>query len=209
MAELKVIGGAAFRTFRNLWMLEELGVAYTHIAAMPRSPDAKAANPFGKIPALIDQTADGQSFTIYGAFSSWNQYTPVWEWVWVRETGQLAYTRLLLLFTESAAINTYLGDKFRGREGYPDLVPEAGTIQRGRYEQQVMVVMAELDAQGLWIHRKHEALGHIFGEIPQAVAHAKQHVQKVVDVLEADLRSNGPYLCGSSFSAAVRYTRTI
>ena len=110
---------------------------------------------------------------------------------------------------ESAAINTYLGDKFRGREGYADLVPEAGTIQRGRYEQQVMVVMAELDAQGLWIHRKHEALGHIFGEIPQAVAHAKQHVQKVIEVLEADLRSNGPYLCGTSFSAAVRYSRAI
>lgn len=67
MAELKIIGGAAFRTFRNLWMLEELGVAYSHIPAMPRSPDANAANPFGKIPALIDQTADGQTFTLYGA----------------------------------------------------------------------------------------------------------------------------------------------
>ena len=111
--------------------------------------------------------------------------------------------------TESAAINTYLGDKFRGREGCADLVPEAGTLERGRYEQQVMVVMAELDAQGLWIHRKHEALGHIFGEIPSAVAHAKQHVQKVIEVLETDLSASGPYLCGSSFSAAVSYTRTI
>ena len=103
---------------------------------------------------------------------------------------------------ESAAINTYLGDKFRGREGCADLVPAAGTIERGRYEQQV-IVMAELDSQGLWIHRKHEALGQIFGEIPPAVAHAKQHVSKVIEVLETDLRSDGPYLCGSAFSAAV------
>jgi hypothetical protein len=35
MAELKLISGAAFRTFRNLWMLEELGVPYTHVPAMP------------------------------------------------------------------------------------------------------------------------------------------------------------------------------
>eukprot|EP01046_Picozoa_sp_COSAG06_P013481 COSAG06_NODE_818_length_12113_cov_9.211670_7_plen_219_part_00 len=164
MAELKIIGGAAFRTFRNLWMLEELGVPYTHVPAMPRSADATASNPFGKIPSLVDG-----GFTMH----------------------------------ESAAINTYLGDKFRGREGCADLVPAAGTIERGRYEQQVMVVMAELDAQGLWIHRKHEALGQIFGEIPPAVAHAKQHVSKVIEVLEADLRSDGPYLCGSAFSAAV------
>lgn len=88
-------------------------------------------------------------------------------------------------------------------------MPKAGTVERGLYEQQVMVVVAELDSQGLWIHRKHEALGHIFGEIPAAVAHAKQHVQKVIEVLEAALCTNGPYLCGTSFSAAVSYTRTI
>lgn len=70
MAELKIIGAAAFRTFRNLWMLEELGVVYTHVNAMPRSPEANAVNPFGKIPALIDQTADGQTFTIYGALQA-------------------------------------------------------------------------------------------------------------------------------------------
>eukprot|EP00747_Dinoflagellata_sp_TGD_P169980 gnl/TRDRNA2_/TRDRNA2_200345_c0_seq1.p1 gnl/TRDRNA2_/TRDRNA2_200345_c0~~gnl/TRDRNA2_/TRDRNA2_200345_c0_seq1.p1 ORF type:complete len:225 (+),score=31.17 gnl/TRDRNA2_/TRDRNA2_200345_c0_seq1:75-749(+) len=162
-ADLTLIGGAAFRPFRNIWMLEELGVGYRHVSATPRSPEATSANPFGKIPALVDG-----SFTMY----------------------------------ESAAINTYLGDKFRGREGVKDLVPAPGTTTRGRYEQYVFCCMAELDAQGLWIHRKHEALGQFFGAIPDAVAHAKSHVEQVIRVISADLAAGGPYLCGEDFSAA-------
>jgi glutathione S-transferase len=44
------------------------------------------------------------------------------------------------LMYESAAINTYLGDKFRGRDGKADLVPAAGTRERGRYEQLTMCI---------------------------------------------------------------------
>jgi glutathione S-transferase len=119
-APLKLVGATAFRSFRNVWMLEELGVAYEHTVARPRSAEASAANPFGKIPSLTDG-----DFTMY----------------------------------ESAAINTYLGDKFRaggqaGEGGCPELVPPPGTAARGRYEQTTMCIMTELDAQGLWIHRK-------------------------------------------------------
>ena len=87
MAELRIIGGAAFRTFRNLWMLEELGVSYSHISAMPRSPDANASNPFGKIPALIDQTSDGQTFTIYGALHLLFAESAHMEWERLKLTG--------------------------------------------------------------------------------------------------------------------------
>lgn len=50
----KVIGATKSRAMRVLWMLEELGEAYEHVPAAPRSDAAKAYNPTGKIPALID-----------------------------------------------------------------------------------------------------------------------------------------------------------
>jgi glutathione S-transferase len=37
-----------------MWMLEEMGIAYDHIPAGPRSDEAKKYNPSGKVPALID-----------------------------------------------------------------------------------------------------------------------------------------------------------
>ncbi len=49
-----VIGTARTRTFRVLWMLEELGLAFSHLPAAPHSDDARAHNPVGKVPALID-----------------------------------------------------------------------------------------------------------------------------------------------------------
>ena len=162
---LKLVGATGFRTFRNVWMLEELGVSYEHVLAGPRSPEANAGSPFGKIPSLCDG-----EFVMY----------------------------------ESAAINTYLGDKYHSAapSGVTDLVPTAGTQARGRYEQATMCIMSELDAQGLWIHRKHEALAHIFGACPTAVEHAKTHTARTISILAGDLRRQGPYLLGPGFTAA-------
>jgi glutathione S-transferase len=50
----KLIGSAKSRAFRVMWMLEELGEAYEHDRAAPRSPEALAINPSAKIPAFID-----------------------------------------------------------------------------------------------------------------------------------------------------------
>ncbi len=47
-----VIGGMQSRAFRVMWTLEELGQSYDHIECKPHSPEALAANPSGKIPAL-------------------------------------------------------------------------------------------------------------------------------------------------------------
>ncbi len=54
MADLTVIGPVASRTFRVLWMLEELGLAYDHHPEMPRSERVRALNPLGKVPVLLD-----------------------------------------------------------------------------------------------------------------------------------------------------------
>lgn len=48
-----VIGAARTRAARVLWMMEELGLPYVHIPAMPRSPDALSHNPAGKVPVLL------------------------------------------------------------------------------------------------------------------------------------------------------------
>ena len=66
-----------------------------------------------------------------------------------------------------------------------------------------MCIMSELDAQGLWIHRKHEALAQFFGGCPTAVAHAKAHTARTIAIFSSDLRrTGGPYLLGPDFSAA-------
>lgn len=53
----QVFGTRASRTFRVLWMLEELGVSYDHIPAGPQSDEVRALNPSGKIPVLRDGDA--------------------------------------------------------------------------------------------------------------------------------------------------------
>ena len=50
----EAIGTRKSRALRVLWMLEELGVPYKHVAAMPRSAEALSANPSGKVPSLRD-----------------------------------------------------------------------------------------------------------------------------------------------------------
>lgn len=56
----KLIGSPNSRSFRVLWMLEELGVPYEHEPAPPRSEAVVAVNPAGKVPVLI---VDGTPIT--------------------------------------------------------------------------------------------------------------------------------------------------
>lgn len=52
-----VIGTPRTRTFRVLWLLEELGQPYIHLPAAPGSDQARAHNITGKVPVLIDGDA--------------------------------------------------------------------------------------------------------------------------------------------------------
>jgi len=56
----KVIGAVKSRTMRVLWMLEEIGAPYEHVAAAPRSDEVTRFNPAGKVPVLV---ADGVPVT--------------------------------------------------------------------------------------------------------------------------------------------------
>ena len=55
-----VIGSARNRTFRVVWMLEELGEAYDRNAAKQHSPAVREHSVIGKLPVLVDQ---GHSIT--------------------------------------------------------------------------------------------------------------------------------------------------
>ena len=50
----KVLGIAPSRTFRVLWMLEEIGECYEHISAKPGSSEIIKFNGSGKVPVLLD-----------------------------------------------------------------------------------------------------------------------------------------------------------
>ena len=52
-----VYGNVKSRTFRVLWMLEELGVPYTHVPAPPQSDEIRAVSALGKVPVLPDRLA--------------------------------------------------------------------------------------------------------------------------------------------------------
>jgi len=49
----QLIGSLRTRTVRVLWALEELGVAYEHQPAPPRSDAVRALNAAGKVPILV------------------------------------------------------------------------------------------------------------------------------------------------------------
>ncbi len=61
----KVFGTVNSRAARAIWMLEELGVPFEHVAAPPRSDEVLAINASGKVPVLIvDDTPISDSTAI-------------------------------------------------------------------------------------------------------------------------------------------------
>ena len=162
-------GHANFRSGRNLWMLEELGLPFSHRPIRARTaeaetPEFRAVSPRGKIPVLED--------------------------------GDFA-------LTESAAINTYLCDQYGGQDA--GLVPPAGTRMRAQYDSWLFTITTELDAQALYIHRKHVDLACLYGEAPTAVEAARAYFSKQLESVQAVLRSSRSILgsdAPSAFTAA-------
>lgn len=55
-----LIGTVKTRSARAVWMLEELGVEFTHHSVAPHSVEVKPHNPVGKVPVLL---VDGEAIT--------------------------------------------------------------------------------------------------------------------------------------------------
>lgn len=100
-----------------------------------------------------------------------------------------------LVLTESAAIVTYLGDKF----AQGALVPPVGTPLRARYEQWCYFAVTELE-QPLWNMAKHRFALPQARRIPAMIDCAGWEFNRALNVLEKGLQA--PYILGENFSGA-------
>lgn len=100
----------------------------------------------------------------------------------------------LTLF-ESAAICTYLADKFPNK----DFIPAVGTIERALHDQWMYFCMAELE-QPLWTIAKHTFIYEEGKRSKKAIDLAKEDFQQVVRPLEKHMK-NRSFVLGTKFQA--------
>ena len=127
------------------------------------------------------------------------------------ETLTPAYTRLNpsqkiptlqdgdFVLAESAAIVNYLGSAYGAAR---DLCPPVNPRERARYDQWCFFVMMELDANTLYVIRKHEDLHAIYGEAPNALQAARDGFVRQAQAAAVRLKAGGPYVLGENFSGA-------
>ena len=104
-----------------------------------------------------------------------------------------------LVITESAAIITYLSDRY----GTPEsaLLP-ADPIQRAQCLEWCFFLVSEIDATALYVMRRHVGLPQIYGEAPVAVEAAAAYFARQMGQVERTLADGRSYLMGDRFTAA-------
>jgi glutathione S-transferase len=102
------------------------------------------------------------------------------------------------VLTESAAIVNYLATTYGAVR---NLCPPVAPRERARYDQWCFFAMMELDANTLYVIRKHEDLPHLYGDAPNALQAARDGF--VRQARAAVTRLDGaPYVLGELFSGA-------
>ena len=101
--------------------------------------------------------------------------------------------------TESPAIVTYLAERYSTDQHR--LIPEA-VEERGRYFEWLSFVSMELDATSLYVLRRHEDLGHIYGVAPAANEAARAYFDRMIRAAASRLDDGRCYLLGPAFSGA-------
>jgi glutathione S-transferase len=104
-----------------------------------------------------------------------------------------------LVLAESAAIATYLAERFGAGRG---LLPAAGSEARAIHDQWCYFVMTELDATALYVLRRHGDLAAIYGEAPRALDAAREYFRRQACVVEDELADGRPFLLGDTLSVA-------
>ncbi len=94
------------------------------------------------------------------------------------------------VLAESAAIVYYLAGTY-GK----DLLPQQGTRERSLYDQWCFFTMMELDANTLYIIRRHEDLKAVYGEAENAVKAARRCFEEQAQAAAQRL-GRGPYAMG-------------
>lgn len=101
-----------------------------------------------------------------------------------------------LTLTESAAIVTYLGDKYSDK----GLIPAAGTPERGKHDQWSYFALCELE-QPLWTIGKHKFAIPEDKRVPAIMETAAWEFQQALKLLSQGLGDNN-YILGDTFTAA-------
>lgn len=101
-----------------------------------------------------------------------------------------------LVLSESAAIITYLADRYGAGTG---LTPDPRTEARAHYDEWTSFILMELDAHTLYVMRRHRDLANLYGEAPAAIEAAIAGFQKQVAVAEGALIERD-YLIGEQFT---------
>lgn len=103
-----------------------------------------------------------------------------------------------LTMSESAAIVNYLATQYGAAK---HLAPPVAPRERARYDHWCFFVMMELDANTLYIIRRHVDLTEVYGEAPNAVRTARECYLKQAAAAAVRL-GRGPYCLGERFSGA-------
>jgi glutathione S-transferase len=103
------------------------------------------------------------------------------------------------LLSESAAIVNYLATVHGAAK---NLSPPTEPRLRARYDQWCFFCMMELDANTLYVIRKHEDLPRLYGEAPNALQAARDGFARQANAAAQRLRHGGPYVLGDNFSGA-------
>jgi glutathione S-transferase len=103
------------------------------------------------------------------------------------------------VLSESAAIVNYLAATYGASR---DLSPPTAAKERARYDQWCFFVMMELDANTLYIIRRHEDLRDIYGEAPNALQTARECFEKQARAAAVRLAATGPFVLGDRFTGA-------
>ncbi|MEX2525615.1 MAG: glutathione S-transferase family protein [Gammaproteobacteria bacterium] len=101
-----------------------------------------------------------------------------------------------IVITESAAICTWLAEKYAGGR----LIPDSGSIQRGYYYQWIFFCMAELEPV-LWSMRKHMLIYPKQKRSRAAIDLAREEYLSNVRCLDSHIGKVG-YILDTGFSAA-------
>ena len=103
------------------------------------------------------------------------------------------------VLSECAAIVAYLGAAYGAAK---NLAPPTQTKERARYDQWCFFAMMELDANSLYIIRRHEDLKAVYGEAPNAVRTARECFAKQARAAAERLGATGPFVLGERFTGA-------
>ena len=103
------------------------------------------------------------------------------------------------VLTESAAIINYLVQTFTPPEDF--FIPQ-NAREQARLNEWSYFTICELDANSLYLLRRHEDLPHIYGEAPVANVSAREYFDKQIKAVAAQVEAAGHYLMGERLSTA-------